>query len=85
MQAMATTGPSEFDSVKCPNCGAQAATAVYQLTGGTGKGLRVPAIASSFMRNYRTICWSNAWSFAASIGFCRTGAWENAETMLSGP
>ena len=65
--------------------GPKAATTVYQLTGRTGKGLRVQAIASSFMRNYRTICWSNAWSFAASTGFCSTGAWENAETMLSGP
>ena len=26
------------------------------------------------VRAYRTICWSSAWNFAASIGFCSTGA-----------
>jgi hypothetical protein len=26
------------------------------------------------VRPYRTICCSSAWSFAASMGFCSTGA-----------
>ena len=85
MQVTATTGPSEFNSVKFPNRWGPGSNRCLPVDRQNWKGTPRAGNRFQFYAELPHDLLEQRVELCSLYRFCSTGAWENAETMLSGP